>query len=84
MESPPRYDVNVMPAIRRPDRVLMTTPEHFEVEYVINPHMEGNVGAVDHERARAQWEALRAAYERLGVEVSVIEGVEGLPDMVLT
>jgi N-dimethylarginine dimethylaminohydrolase len=71
-----------MPAIRRPDRVLMTTPEHFDVEYVINPHMAGNVGAVDHDRARAQWEALRDTYERLGFTVSTVEGAEGLPDMV--
>ena len=61
VESPPRYDVNVMPAIRRPDRVLMTTPEHFDVEHVINPHMQGNLGAVDHERARAQWRKWREA-----------------------
>lgn len=60
----------------------MTTPDHFAVEYVINPHMAGNIGEVDRARARAQWEALKAAYERLGLEVTVIEGAPGLPDMV--
>ena len=35
-----------LPAMPRPERVLMATPVHFEVAYVINPHMEGNVGAV--------------------------------------
>lgn len=77
-----RPDIQALPAIPRPGRVLMTTPAHFTVEYVINPHMEGHVGSVDPERARAQWEALRAAYERLGVEVATVEGAEGLPDMV--
>ena len=65
-----------------PRRVLMTTPDHFEVAYVINPHMEGHIGAVDVARARVQWDGLRAAYERLGVEVSTLSGLHGLPDMV--
>ncbi len=84
METPhtDRYDVANLPVIPRPGRVLMTTPTYFRVEYVINPHMEGNVGTVDPERARAQWEALRDTYDGLGVEVRVLEGVEGLPDMV--
>ena len=77
-----RLDVATLPAIPRPGRVLLTTPAHFRVAYVINPHMEGNIGTVDRERAQAQWEALRAAYDRLGFETHVVEGVEGLPDMV--
>ncbi|HIG74405.1 MAG TPA: amidinotransferase [Bacteroidetes bacterium] len=44
--------------------------------------MEGHIGDVDAERARAQWDALRAAYERVGMEVSVVAGQPGLPDMV--
>ena len=76
------FEVSALPAIPRPGRVLLTTPDHFEVAYVINPHMEGNVGDVDPGRARHQWDALRAAYERLGVEVYVVEGQPGLPDMV--
>ncbi len=80
--TPSTLSVDALPAIPRPGRVLLTTPDHFEVAYVINPHMAGNVGDVDRARARRQWEALRDAYERLGVEVSVVEGAEGLPDMV--
>ena len=74
--------VDALPAIPRPGRVLLTTPDHFEVAYVINPHMEGNVGDVDRDRARSQWEGLRDAYRRLGLEVSVLGGAAGLPDMV--
>ncbi len=72
-------DVPVLPA---PRRVLLTTPDHFDVQYVINPHMEGRVGTVDPAAARRQWEALRAAYERLGLAVEVVEGQAGLCDMV--
>lgn len=71
-----------MTALPRPGRVLMTRPTHFRVDYVINPHMEGHVGTVDVDRAAAQWEALRDAYEAVGFPVTVVEGAVGLPDMV--
>ena len=80
--SPDVFSLDDLPAIPRPGRVLMTSPDHFRVEYVINPHMAGHVGDVDPERARRQWDALKEAYERLGVEVTVMAGVPGLPDMV--
>ncbi len=70
------------PAMPRPTRVLMTTPDHFRIAYVINPHMEGHIGTVDRDRARAQWEALRAEYVRLGLDVAVVDGATGQPDMV--
>lgn len=56
----------------------------FDVTYVINPHMAGNIGAVDQKLALAQWQALVAVYERLGFEVNIIDAVEGLPDLVFT
>ena len=71
-----------LPAMPRAGRLLMTTPDHFEVAYVINPHMEGNLGTVDAARARAQWQALRSAYEHLGVDVQAVPGAPALPDMV--
>ena len=75
-------DVAALPAIPRPGRVLLTSPDHFEVAYVINPHMQGNVGDVDAARARRQWDALRDTYDRLGIETTVVAGAPGLPDMV--
>ena len=71
-----------LPALPAPRRVLMTTPAHFDVEYVINPHMAGHVGGVDRVEARAQWEALRDTYTGLGFDVAVLDGAEGQPDMV--
>ncbi len=62
-------------------RVLMTTPDHFEIVYVINAHMEGMEGSVDQSNARAQWALVKAAYERIGFQVDVISGQPGLPDM---
>lgn len=66
----------------RPGRVLLTTPDYFDVEYVINPHMEGHAGTVDKGEAMRQWTAIRETYDALGVEVSVTDGAAGLPDMV--
>ncbi|GAA3418446.1 hypothetical protein GCM10018952_54150 [Streptosporangium vulgare] len=59
----------------------MCRPDHFAVEYAINPWMHPESGA-DREVAIRQWETLRSAYEDLGHRVSLIDPVEGLPDMV--
>ncbi|MEM1127818.1 MAG: arginine deiminase-related protein [Bacteroidota bacterium] len=66
----------------QPGRILLTSPLHFDVQYVINPHMAGHIGNVDRERARHQWTQLHDAYVQLGLEVAVVPGVEDLPDMV--
>ncbi len=67
-----------------PGDVLMVTPKHFAVEYVINPHMKGNIGTVDKARARWQWEVVRDKFRHLGLKVHEMEGERGLPDMVFT
>ena len=77
-------DPTSLPAVPRPDRILMAEPEFFDVEYVINPHMAGNVGQVDRLLARQQWRALRETYRRLGQHVDVLPGEPFLPDYVFT
>src|SRR5688500_9036592 len=62
------------------DRVLMCPPDHFDIEYSINPWMDVS-NKVDGARAADQWTAARALLTALGVEVSIIEPVPGLPDM---
>lgn len=65
----------------------MASPAHFEVTYVINPHMADDAGEprrVDRVLARAQWETLRSAYTALGFDVDVLDAVPGLPDLVFT
>jgi len=69
----------VREAVRR--HYLMCRPEHFAVTYAINPWMDPAAGA-SAERAVAQWESLREAYAALGHRVSLIDPIEGLPDMV--
>ncbi len=76
------FTIETTPPMPLPRQVLMVLPDHFDVEYVINPHMEGYVGQVDRALARRQWEALRDTYRTLGFEVHVLDGAPGLPDMV--
>ena len=72
-------DISSMPF---PKRGFMVTPTYFSVDYVINPHMEGNVGNVDRLKAYQQWEVVRDAFRSCKVEMDEIEGQKGLPDMV--
>lgn len=69
-------------ALPPPRKVLMAEPKYFNVEYVINPHMQGHVGQINFDEAWRQWEIVRKSYERLGIETHVLPGVQGLPDLV--
>ncbi|GAB3867385.1 dimethylargininase [Dactylosporangium cerinum] len=60
---------------------LMSPPEHFVVEYAINPWMDVST-PVDTELAVKQWEGLRETLVRLGHQVHVLAPETGLPDMV--
>ncbi|ASW57259.1 dimethylargininase [Plantactinospora sp. KBS50] len=59
----------------------MCPPEHFAVEYAINPWMHTDE-PVDTALAVKQWEALRETLVRLGHTVHVLTPEPGLPDMV--
>ena len=61
-------------------RVLVCPPTHFGVEYVINPWMAGNIGAVCTADAQQQWHALVNILSA-HCEVSMIDACPGLPDM---
>ncbi len=68
-------------------KVLMVSPDYFNVEYAINPYMtteDGKLQKVDVQKAHSQWNKLKDTYTRLGFSVEVIPGVQGLPDMVFT
>jgi N-dimethylarginine dimethylaminohydrolase len=60
---------------------LMCPPEHFAVEYSINPWMNPDK-PVDAALAMRQWEQLASAYASLGHTVRTIGPETGLPDMV--
>jgi N-dimethylarginine dimethylaminohydrolase len=60
---------------------LMCRPTYFAVDYAINPWMDPSA-PVDVDLAIRQWTTLVETYRSLGHEVSFIEPVPGLPDMV--
>jgi N-dimethylarginine dimethylaminohydrolase len=60
---------------------LMCPPEHFAVEYAINPWMHPDK-PVDVALANRQWQQLVQAYTDLGHTVHLITPEAGLPDMV--
>lgn len=62
-------------------RYLMCRPEHFRVDYAINPWMDVDA-PVHPDRALAQWEHLAATIERAGAQVERIAQLPGTPDMV--
>jgi N-dimethylarginine dimethylaminohydrolase len=62
-------------------RYLMCAPEHFTVEYSINPWMHPD-RPTDTARALAQWRRLHDLLRDLGHQVDTVEAVAGLPDMV--
>ncbi|MGW4697053.1 dimethylargininase [Kitasatospora cineracea] len=70
------------PAVRR-RRYLLCPPEHFAVEYAINPWMDPD-RPVDRAAALRQWEALASVLRSLGHRVDLLAPEPGLPDMVFT
>ena len=76
------FKISDLPTMPAPDKVMVVTPAYFDVEYVINPHMEGHIGGVDKMQAQNEWNHLKDGYKELGFDVKVVEGQKGLPDMV--
>ena len=64
-------------------RILMCPPDHYGIEYEINPWMNRSLGAV-RELAFRQWKTLRDTLVSLGVAVEVLAPQPGLPDLVFT
>jgi N-dimethylarginine dimethylaminohydrolase len=62
---------------------LMCPPRLYDVNYVINPWMAGNVHASSRERAEQQWHQLYEALTEVA-DVELIEPQPGSPDMVFT
>lgn len=64
-------------------RILMCRPDHFGIEYEINPWMDRTQQVV-YELAVEQWESLRNKLEDLGAAIELVEPQKGLPDLVFT
>src|SRR6187399_1366805 len=63
--------------------ILMCPPDYYGIEYEINPWMNRERQA-DHELAIEQWEGLVTILSNLGVQISLLTPVQGLPDLVFT
>ena len=65
------------------ESILMCPPDHYGVDYVINPWMQGQLGRIDRACARRQWDRLRQVLSA-GAEIVLVEAQPGLPDMAFT
>ncbi len=61
----------------------MCAPDHYDVDYVINPWMEGNIHKSSFERAADQWQGLYHLIKERAI-VELVEPQKGWPDMVFT
>ena len=66
-----------------PIRILMCAPDHYDVDYVINPWMEGNIHKSSRQKAVEQWSKLNYVLNNIA-QVDLVEGQPGVPDMVFT
>ena len=53
------------------------------MEYSINPWMTGNLGNIDPERAKKQWQSLFGSLSNFA-EIELLRPLPHLPDMVFT
>ena len=66
-----------------PIRILMCAPDHYDVDYVINPWMEGNIHKSSQDKAVEQWSKLNHVLNDIA-KVDLVKGQPGVPDMVFT
>jgi lysine-ketoglutarate reductase/saccharopine dehydrogenase-like protein (TIGR00300 family) len=64
-------------------RFLMCAPDHYDVDYVINPWMEGNIHKSSRDRAVEQWQKLYYVLKDRAI-VDLVAPQLGWPDMVFT
>ena len=63
--------------------ILMCPPDHYGIEYEINPWMNTERQA-DHSLAVEQWQSLRELLSLVGARISEVPPAAGLPDLVFT
>ena len=64
-------------------RFLMCAPDHYDVDYVINPWMEGNIHKSSRDRAVEQWNKLYHVIKDHAI-VDLVPPQKGWPDMVFS
>jgi N-dimethylarginine dimethylaminohydrolase len=83
MGTPTTFDGSLSSLANGQPTFLMCSPKHYEVNYVINPWMAGNVHRSSRQRATLQWEQLHSALRQIA-QVHLVEPQPGSPDMVFT
>lgn len=63
--------------------ILMCPPDHYGIEYEINPWMN-RARQADHDVATSQWNGLYQLLRSAGAEISLVTPVPSLPDLVFT
>lgn len=81
------FSINDIADRNDPTRVLMCSPDYFDIVDVKNVHMQGHIGNTDKALVNIQWQSLKDAYDTLLTsgsldEVSIIPGAPGCEDMV--
>jgi len=64
-------------------RFLLCAPDHYDVDYVINPWMEGNIHKSSRDRSVEQWYKLHDIIKEHAI-VDLVPPQKGWPDMVFT
>jgi lysine-ketoglutarate reductase/saccharopine dehydrogenase-like protein (TIGR00300 family) len=62
---------------------MMCPPDHYDVDYVINPWMEGNIHKSSFDRAKEQWYKLYHVIKE-HAQIDLVNPAKGWPDMVFT
>ncbi len=65
------------------DTILMCEPTEYNIQYEINPWMQGNVGLVDEQLATRQWNDLANIIAKHAA-IKLVKPQPNLPDMVFT
>ena len=78
--SPSARSLAPLPHFNRPT-YLMCPPEWYDVDYVINPWMAGNIHQPSRDTAFMQWKNLYQELQRIA-DVRLLHAREGAPDMV--
>ena len=83
------FTINSIEDRPEPKRILMATPDYFDIVDVKNVHMEGNAGKLNKSKANKEWQTLKETFEGFKSddileEVLTISGAEGCEDMVFT
>src|SRR5262245_26801046 len=69
--------------MRKTPRILMCPPDHYGIEYEINPWMKRSLASV-RDVAWRQWRTLRDTLRDLGATIEEMQAQQGLPDLVFT